>query len=95
MTWKHPHSPNIKKFKTQPSAKKKQKTTMVVVFWDCEDLLLCEFLPPKTTINSDKCCESFKKLHEAIKQKRPGQLTAGVRILHDVAQPHTSAQTVD
>jgi histone-lysine N-methyltransferase SETMAR len=33
-------------------------------------------------------------LHEAIKQKRPGRLTAGVSLLHDGARPHTSVQTV-
>jgi hypothetical protein len=47
MTCKHPHSPTTKKFKTEPSAEKK---TMATVFWDCEGLLLCEFLPSKTTL---------------------------------------------
>jgi hypothetical protein len=86
MTWKHPHLPTIKKIKTEPSVKK----TMVMVFWDCEGLLLCEFLPPKT-INSDKYCETLEKLRETIKRKRPGQSTTGVRFLHDGAQLHTSA----
>jgi hypothetical protein len=45
---------------------------MAPVFWDCEGLLLCEFFPPKTTINGDKYYETLEKLHEAIKQKRPG-----------------------
>jgi hypothetical protein len=58
------------------------------MFWDCE------FLPPKTSTNSNKYCETLEKLREAIKQKRPGPLTAGVRLLHDGARPHTSAQTV-
>jgi hypothetical protein len=40
---------------------------MAMVFWDCEGLLLYEFLPPKTTINSDKYCKTFEKLSEAIK----------------------------
>jgi hypothetical protein len=74
-----------KKFKTKPSAKKQKKKTMATMFWDCEGLLLCEFLPPKTTINSDKYRETLEKLREAIKQKRPGRLTAGVRLLHDGA----------
>jgi histone-lysine N-methyltransferase SETMAR len=66
---------------------------MATVLWDCEGLLLCEFLPPKTTINSNKYCETLEKLHESIKRKRPRRLTAGVRLLHDGAQPHTSSQT--
>jgi hypothetical protein len=80
-TWKHPHSPTTIKFKIEPSA----KNTMSTMFWDCEGFLLCEFLPPKTTINSNKYCETLETLHEAIKRKRPGRLTAGVRLLHDGA----------
>jgi hypothetical protein len=49
-----------------------EKKTMASVFWDCEALL-----PPRTTINSDKYCETLKKLCEAIEQESPGQLTAG------------------
>jgi hypothetical protein len=64
---------------------------MVTVFLDCEGLLLCEFLLPKPTLNSDNYCDT---LGEAIKQKRPGQLTTGVRLPHDAARPRTSALTV-
>jgi hypothetical protein len=79
VTWKRPYSPTAKKkIRIEPSAIK----TMASVFWDCEDLL-CEFLPPKTTINSNKYCKALEKLREAIKRKRPGRLTAGVRLLHD------------
>jgi hypothetical protein len=81
---------HYKKFNIEPSA----KNTMATTFWDREGILLCEFLPPKTTISSDKYCKTLEKLHEAIKRKRPGQLTAGVRLLQDGARPHTSAQTV-
>jgi hypothetical protein len=56
--------------------------------------LLCEFLPPKTTINSDEYCRTLERLCEAIKWKRLGSLIAGVRFLHDWARSHTSAQTV-
>jgi hypothetical protein len=66
---------------------------MATVIWDCEGLLLREFLPPKTTLSSDKYCETLEKFREAIKRKRPGRLTAGVRLLRDGARPHTSAQT--
>jgi hypothetical protein len=79
MTWKHPHSSTTKKIQNWAICEK----TMATVFWDCEGLLMCEFLPPKTTINSDKYCETLKKFCEAIKRKRPGWLAAGVRPLHD------------
>jgi hypothetical protein len=65
MTWKHPPSPTTQKFKLE---------SMATMFWDCEGLLLCEFLPPKTTINSDKYCEAGKifedqnALHKAVVQ---------------------------
>jgi hypothetical protein len=46
---------------TEPSAKK----TMATVFWDCEGLLLCEFLPPKkqqsTAPNIAKLSKNFAK----------------------------------
>jgi hypothetical protein len=80
---------HYKEIKIEPSATK----TMATVLWDCEGLLLCEFLPPKTTINSSTYCKTLKKLHKAIKRKRSGRLTAIVRLLHDGAQPHTSVHT--
>jgi hypothetical protein len=33
---------------------------MAAVFWDCQGLLLREFLLPETTINGDKYCETLK-----------------------------------
>jgi hypothetical protein len=39
-------------------------------------------------------CETLEKLHETIKWIRPGWLTARMWLLHDVAWPRTSAQTV-
>jgi hypothetical protein len=50
-----------KKFKIELSAKKKKTTTMATMFCDCEGLLLCEFLSPKTTVINDKFCEIIKK----------------------------------
>jgi hypothetical protein len=37
-----------------------QKKTMATLFWDYEAFMLCEFLPPKATIDSDKYCETGK-----------------------------------
>jgi hypothetical protein len=51
----------LKEFKIQPS----EKIKMMTVFWDCEGILLCEFLP-------SKYCETLEKLHETIKRKRSG-----------------------
>jgi hypothetical protein len=42
---------------------------MVTEFWDCEGLLLCEFLQQKTKTNSKKYCGVLEKLHKAIRQE--------------------------
>ena len=48
---------------------------MCTVFWDRQDVLLVEFLPLGTTINSAVYCETLKKLRHAIQNKRRGLLT--------------------
>jgi hypothetical protein len=71
MTWKHPHSPVKKKFKTvQPPGK-----LMATVFWDVHGVLLVDFRPPGPTINEAAYQESLKRFKEAIRRKRPGLLT--------------------
>jgi hypothetical protein len=54
-------------YKKNSSLSHLQKKTMATVFWNYEGLLLCEFLPPKTTINSDEYCRTLERLCEAIK----------------------------
>ena len=86
MTWKHPSSPIAKKFKVMWSAKK----IMGTVFWDSRGVLLFETLQPGETINAARYCQTLDKLREAIRRKRPGQLTNGVILQHDNATPHTA-----
>lgn len=43
---------------------------MAIVFWDSEGLLLCEFLEPYITTNSNRYCETLQKLHTAFRRKR-------------------------
>ena len=89
MTWKHPSSPVAKKFKVMRSAKK----IMGNVFWDSRGVLLFETLQPGETINAARYCQTLDKLREAIRRKRPGQLTNGVILQHDNATPHTARVT--
>ena len=89
MTWKHPSSPVAKKFKVMPSARK----IMGTVFWDSRGVLLFETLQPGDTVNAARYCQTLNKLREAIRRKRPGQLTNGVILQHDNATPHTARQT--
>ena len=44
MTWKHPHSPVKKKFKTVQSPGK----VMVTALWDVYGVLLVDFTPPSS-----------------------------------------------
>lgn len=87
--WRHPTSPKPKKFKTEKSAGK----VMATVFWDRNGVLLVDFMPKGTTINSESYCETLKKLRRAIQNKRRGRLTKGVCLHHDNARPHVSHQT--
>ncbi|GFS19423.1 histone-lysine N-methyltransferase SETMAR [Elysia marginata] len=56
-------------------------------------VLLFETLQPGETINAARYCQTLDKLREAIRRKRPGQLTNGVILQHDNATPHTARVT--
>ena len=88
--WKHTGSPKRKKFKQTISTRK----IMCTVFWDRQGVLLVEFLPQGTTINSAVYCETLKKLRRAIQNKRRGMPSPTI-LHHDNAQPHSAAQTQD
>jgi histone-lysine N-methyltransferase SETMAR len=90
MTWKHPGSPPVQKFKTAQSVGK----VMATVFWDIHGLLLLDFAPAGSTINATAYQKSLKKLKAAIRRKRPELLTEGVILHHDNARPHTAVATV-
>jgi len=89
--WKHTGSPKWKKFKQTFSTRK----IMCTLFWDRQGVLLVEFLPQGTTVNSAAYCESLKKLRHAVQNKRRGMLSATILLLHDNARPHSAAQTQD
>ena len=83
--WKHTVLLKTKKF----------KQIMCTVFWDRQGVLLVEFLPQGTTINSVVYCELLKKLRHAIQNKRHGMLSATILLLHNNAWLHSAAQTQD
>jgi len=80
-----------KKFKQIFSTRK----IMCTVFCDRQGVLLVEFLPHGTTINSAVYCETLKKLRHAIQNKRRRMLSVTILLLHDNAQPHSATQTQD
>ncbi|UYV72103.1 hypothetical protein LAZ67_9001818 [Cordylochernes scorpioides] len=87
--WKHFSSPKPLKFKQMLSAGK----LMATIFWDRKGILLCDFMRRGTTVNSDRYCETLKQLRRAIKNKRRGMLTKGVRFHYDNSRSPTARQT--
>jgi histone-lysine N-methyltransferase SETMAR len=76
--WMHTHSPKKpKEFKQTLSVRK----------------LMVEFVQQGTTATSEVYCETLKKVHRAIQNKRCGMLTSGVVHIHDNAHVHTAAGT--
>jgi histone-lysine N-methyltransferase SETMAR len=63
---------------------------MASVFWDCDGLLLIDYLPKGETINKEYYANLMPQLRDAIVQKRRGKITPGVLLLHDNARPHTA-----
>jgi hypothetical protein len=56
-------------------------------------LLLVDFIHKNETINADRYTQTLQKLRQAIRRKRVGMLTRGVKLLHDNATPHTAGKT--
>jgi hypothetical protein len=84
MQWKHPSSPSKKnsKFKVTPSAEK----VMLTVFCNSQGVLLSHFLKYCENLN----CEVLLKLGDAIRRKRPCQLSRGycfIKAMPDPIQP--------
>ncbi|KAI6650780.1 Histone-lysine N-methyltransferase SETMAR-like [Oopsacas minuta] len=60
-----------------------------------EEILLLDWLPVKTTINSENYIEELTELRKAIKRERRGKLIHGVLLQHDNAMPHVSSKIMD
>ncbi|GFV48699.1 uncharacterized protein TNCV_3059991 [Trichonephila clavipes] len=58
MQWRHSNSPKAKKCKTSISAKKIRAS----VFWDRQCIVLLEFMPSGTTVNTAAYCQTLKRL---------------------------------
>ncbi|XP_023714240.1 histone-lysine N-methyltransferase SETMAR-like [Cryptotermes secundus] len=64
------------------------------LFWDKEVILLLNWMPPKTTIDSDWYCNSLCQLRRHIQQRCHGKWGRGILLQHDNAWPHGSRQTI-
>jgi histone-lysine N-methyltransferase SETMAR len=65
----------------------------VIRFLNAQNVLLVEFMPQGTTINVESYCATQRRLRYAIQNRRRGQLSSCVMLLHDNARPHASART--
>jgi hypothetical protein len=63
-------------------------------FWDRKGVLMVEFMQQGTKITSEVYCETLKKMHRAMQNKRRGMLTSSAVFLHDNACLHAAACTV-
>ena len=74
------------KFKSERSVKK----AIATVFWDCEEVVLVDFLEGKKTVTGAYYVEVLKKLRAKLAEKRPGKLHRGILFHHDNAPAHSS-----
>jgi histone-lysine N-methyltransferase SETMAR len=86
MEWHHAGSPPPRKFKSTPSAGK----VMASIFWDCDGIILIDYLSKGETINGNYYANLLQQLREAIKTKRRGKLGKGILLLQDNAPVHTA-----
>ncbi len=72
-----------------------QTKCMMTLFFDCQGVVLCEFLGRREKVTAERYVETLTKLKEAIRKKRP-QLWNDRQfwLHHDNASPHTADLTV-
>ena len=58
---------------------------MMIIFWDKYGVLLSEYLPGGTTINSPYCVSIIERLYCIILEKRRSKVSDGVLLLDDNA----------
>lgn len=86
MEWRRPGEAPPLKAKVTQSTKK----VMATIFWDCKGILLIDFKERNTTMNGEYYAALLHRLRDAIKERRRGKLSRGVRLLHDNAPVHTA-----
>ncbi|GJQ75632.1 hypothetical protein Trydic_g17710 [Trypoxylus dichotomus] len=60
-----------------------------------KSLLLCEFMPAGTPINSGRYCKTLENLRYTIQNKRRGMLAKRMCSHQDNARPHVARVTTD
>jgi len=91
MEWRRPGEGPPRKFKQTKSAGK----ILGCFFWDCQGILLAEYLPVGHTVTGVRYAEQLGRLRQAVVQKRRGKLSARPLLLHDNAPAHTAQVSVN
>lgn len=63
---------------------------IVAVFWDCQEILLIDYIPKGQTTTGYYYADLITKVREAIKEKHRAKLSLGVLFLHGNALTHQS-----
>ncbi|GFV87716.1 histone-lysine N-methyltransferase SETMAR [Trichonephila clavipes] len=87
--WRQTSSPVNVKAKETLSKRK----IIATVLWEWHGILLVDFMPQETMINSGTYCATLRKLRRAFQNKRRSMLSKGVLLLHDNVRPHTFRMT--
>ena len=74
------------KFKAERSVKK----VMATIFWDCEGVILIDFLEGKKTATSSYYEDALKKLKTFLAKKHQGKLHNQILFYHNNAPAHSS-----
>jgi len=56
--------------------------TMLICFFDQEEIVHREFVPPGMTVNADFCCDVLRRLRENVRRKRPQKWQNQKLIIH-------------
>ena len=87
LQWKPPDEPRPKKARQSRSHVK----SILIIFLDCEGVVHYEFAPRIQMINKKYYVEVLKRLHDAVKRKRPRFWSRGGWLFHhDNAPAHSS-----
>jgi len=89
LEWRHSGSPRSKKFRVQKSPGK----VLASIFWDEDGNLHIDCLPKGQTINAESYSSLLVQLKDILKEKRRGNITKRVLVLHDNAPAHWTLAT--
>ena len=62
---------------------------MTSIFWDCQGIIMIDYLEQVRTINGAYYAGGLRRLRQEIARKRRGKFTCGVLLLQDNVPAHT------